>query len=170
MAALTMGNGLEEGVDVGPLVNAETRDKVAGFVDDAVGKGATVRLGGQRPNVKGFFYPPTVLTGVPDNADCLRDEIFGPVAAIQTFTDEDEVVRRSNDTEYGLVAYLYTGNLKRGLRVSERLDYGMIGLNRGLVSDPAAPFGGTKQSGIGREGGKEGMMEFLETQYISTNW
>jgi succinate-semialdehyde dehydrogenase/glutarate-semialdehyde dehydrogenase len=170
MAALKMGNGLEEGIDVGPLVNAETRDKVAHYVDDAVAKGAKVRLGGQRPNVKGFYYPPTVLTDVPDNADCVREEIFGPVAAIQSFDDEADVVRRANDTEYGLVAYLYTGDLKRGMNVSERLDYGMVGLNRGLVSDPAAPFGGTKQSGLGREGAKEGMEEFMETQYISTSW
>jgi succinate-semialdehyde dehydrogenase/glutarate-semialdehyde dehydrogenase len=170
MAALKMGNGLEDGIDVGPLVNAETRDKVAEFVDDAVAKGATVKLGGNRLNTKGFFYPPTVLTDVPDNADCLHDEIFGPVAAIQTFTGEDEVVRRANDTEYGLVAYLFSGDMKKGLKVSERLDFGMIGLNRGLVSDPAAPFGGVKQSGLGREGGKEGMAEFMETQYISTIW
>ncbi|MCF3932928.1 NAD-dependent succinate-semialdehyde dehydrogenase [Acuticoccus sp. M5D2P5] len=170
MAALKMGNGLDDGIDVGPLVNAETRDKVAHFVDDAVAKGAKVRLGGQRPNVKGFFYPPTVLTAVPDDAECLKDEIFGPVAAIQTFNDEAEIIRRSNDTIYGLVAYLYTGDLKRGLRVSEALEFGMVGLNRGLVSDPAAPFGGVKQSGLGREGGKEGMLEFMEAQYISTNW
>jgi succinate-semialdehyde dehydrogenase/glutarate-semialdehyde dehydrogenase len=170
MAALKVGNGLDEGIDVGPLVNAETRDKVAAFVDDAVAKGAKVQLGGNRPNGKGFFYPPTVLTDVPDNADCLHDEIFGPVAAIQTFSGDDEVVRRANDTEYGLVAYLYSGDMRRGLKVSERLDFGMIGLNRGLVSDPAAPFGGVKQSGLGREGGKEGMAEFMETQYISTIW
>lgn len=170
MAALKMGNGLEDGIDVGPLVNAETRDKVADFVDDAVAKGATVKLGGNRLNTKGFFYPPTVLTDVPDSAECLRDEIFGPVAAIQTFTGDDEVVRRANDTEYGLVAYLYSGDIRRGLKISERLDFGMIGLNRGLVSDPAAPFGGVKQSGLGREGGKEGMAEFMETQYISTIW
>ena len=170
MAALKVGNGLSKDVDVGPLVNASTRDKVAMFVDDAVAKGATLRLGGVRPEGKGYFYPPTVLTNVPDNADCLRDEIFGPVAAIQTFTDQAEVIARANDTEYGLVAYLYTGDLKRGLQVSEKLEFGMIGLNRGLVSDPAAPFGGVKQSGLGREGGQEGMLEFMETQYISTNW
>lgn len=170
MAALTMGNGLETNVDVGPLVNADTRDKVAAFVDDAVAKGAEIRLGGQTPDGKGFFYPPTVLTNVPDNADCLNDEIFGPVAAIQTFHDEEDVIARANDTEYGLVAYVFTEDLRRGLSVSERLDYGMVGLNRGLVSDPAAPFGGTKQSGLGREGGKDGILEFMETQYISTLW
>lgn len=170
MAALKMGDGLDPSVDVGPLVNAETRDKVAEFVEDALKKGANLKLGGQRPNTKGFFYPPTVLTAVPDHADCLTDEIFGPVAAIQTFTDEAEIIERANNTEYGLVAYLFTGDMRRGMRISEQLDFGMIGLNRGLVSDPAAPFGGVKQSGLGREGGKEGMMEFLETQYISTTW
>ena len=170
MASLRMGNGLEEGIDVGPLVNAETRGKVTSFVVDAVARGAEVRLGGVVPNGPGFFYPPTVLFRVPRDAACNADEIFGPVAAIQTFTDEDDVVARSNETEYGLVAYVFTGDLRRGLRVSERLDFGMIGLNRGLVSDPAAPFGGVKQSGLGREGGHEGMLEFMETQYISTNW
>ena len=170
MAALRTGNGLDDGVSVGPLVNAETRDKVAHFVDDACAKGARVLVGGQRPNGVGYFYPPTVLADVPDNAELLRDEIFGPVAAIQRFTDEAEAIRRANDTEYGLVAYLYTANLTRGLRVSEQLDFGMIGLNRGLVSDPAAPFGGMKQSGLGREGAHEGMMEYLETQYVSVVW
>ena len=170
MAALKMGNGLEEEVDVGPLVNAETRDKVDHFVRDAVEKGAEVKLGGTRPNGSGFFYPPTVLARVPDTAACLRDEVFGPVAAIQTFNDNDDIVARANDTEYGLVAYLYTGDMRRGLALSEQLDFGMIGLNRGLVSDPSAPFGGVKQSGLGREGGKEGLHEFQETQYISTEW
>lgn len=170
MAALTVGNGLEDGVDVGPLVNADTRDKVAAFVEDAIAKGAELRIGGTVPDTKGFFYPPTVLFNVPDDADCVRDEIFGPVAAIQTFDDEADVIRRANDTEYGLVAYVFTENMKRGLNVCEKLDYGMVGLNRGLVSDPAAPFGGVKQSGLGREGGHEGMLEFMETQYISASW
>ncbi|NCO87433.1 MAG: NAD-dependent succinate-semialdehyde dehydrogenase [Rhodobacterales bacterium] len=170
MGALNMGDGTDPAVDVGPLVNADTRDKVAAFVADAVAKGAKVELGGQAPAGKGFFYPPTVLSNVPQTADCVRDEIFGPVAAIQTFTDQDDVIRRANDTEYGLVAYVFTENMKRGLHVCERLDYGMVGLNRGLVSDPAAPFGGVKQSGLGREGGHEGMLEFMETQYISASW
>jgi len=170
MAALKVGNGLDEGVDVGPLVNADTRDKVAHFVEDAVTKGAELRLGGTVPNGKGFFYPPTVLFGVPEDAECVHDEIFGPVAAIQTFSDESDVIRRANDTEYGLVAYVFTENMKRGMKVCEQLEYGMVGLNRGLVSDPAAPFGGVKQSGLGREGGHEGMLEFMETQYISANW
>ncbi len=170
MAALKMGNGLEDGIDVGPLVNADTRDKVAAFVDDAVAKGAELHLGGAMPNGPGFFYPPTVLSNVPSNAECVRDEIFGPVAAIQTFVDQDDVIARANDTEYGLVAYVFTENMKRGLQVCERMEYGMVGLNRGLVSDPAAPFGGVKQSGLGREGGHEGMLEFMETQYISASW
>ncbi|HEY7458308.1 MAG TPA: NAD-dependent succinate-semialdehyde dehydrogenase [Xanthobacteraceae bacterium] len=170
MAGLKMGNGLDDGVNLGPLVNAEGRDKVIHLVDDAVKKGAKILVGGKAPNGPGFFYPATVLTNVPDGAEMLHEEIFGPVASIQTFKTEDEVIKRANDTQYGLVAYLYTGDLKRGLRVSERLDFGMIGLNRGLVSDPAAPFGGMKQSGIGREGAHEGLKEYLETQYISVNW
>jgi succinate-semialdehyde dehydrogenase/glutarate-semialdehyde dehydrogenase len=170
MAGLKMGNGLQDGVTLGPLVNADTRDKVKNLVDDAVKKGAKVLTGGKAPDGPGYFYPATVLTDVPDGAQMLREEIFGPVAAIQTFKSEDEVVNKANDTEYGLVAYLYTGNVGRGLRVSEKLDFGMVGLNRGLVSDPAAPFGGMKQSGIGREGAHEGLMEFLETQYVSLSW
>ncbi len=170
MRALKMGNGLDEGVALGPLVNKEGRDKVIELVADAVRKGAKVLTGGQTPTGPGFFYPATVLTHVPDSAKMLSEEIFGPVASIQTFRTEDEAVKRANDTEYGLVAYLYTRDLSRGLRVSEKLDFGMIGLNRGLVSDPAAPFGGMKQSGIGREGAHEGLMEFLETQYVSVNW
>ena len=170
MGGLKMGNGLDEGVALGPLVNAEGRDKVVELVDDAVGKGAKILVGGKRPEGPGFYYPATVLSNVPDSAKMLNEEIFGPVASLQTFKDEADVIKRANYTIYGLVAYLYTKDLSRGLRVSEKLDFGMIGLNRGLVSDPAAPFGGMKQSGIGREGGHEGMMEFLETQYVATNW
>jgi succinate-semialdehyde dehydrogenase/glutarate-semialdehyde dehydrogenase len=170
MGALKMGNGLDDGVSLGPLVNKEGLDKVVELVNDAVGKGAKVLTGGKAPGGKGFFYPATVLANVPDNAKMLNEEIFGPVASLQSFKSDDEVIRRANDTEYGLVAYLYTKDLSRGLRVSEKLEFGMIGLNRGLVSDPAAPFGGMKQSGIGREGAHEGLMEFLETQYVSVNW
>jgi succinate-semialdehyde dehydrogenase/glutarate-semialdehyde dehydrogenase len=170
MAALKVGDGTDPTVDVGPLVNADTRDKVAAFVADAIAKGAKLELGGTAPDGKGFFYPPTVLSNVSEDADCVSDEIFGPVAALQTFTDTEDVIRRANDTEYGLVAYVFSGDFKRALQVCERLDYGMVGLNRGLVSDPAAPFGGTKQSGLGREGGHEGMLEFMETQYISASW
>jgi succinate-semialdehyde dehydrogenase/glutarate-semialdehyde dehydrogenase len=170
MGALKMGNGLDEGVALGPLVNAEGRDKVIELVDDAIAKGAKLLTGGKKPDGAGYFYPATVLTNVPDGAKMLSEEIFGPVASIQTFKSEDEAIKRANDTEYGLVAYLYTKDLSRGMRVSEKLDFGMVGLNRGLVSDPAAPFGGTKQSGLGREGAHEGLMEFMETQYISVNW
>jgi len=170
MSKLKIGNGLEAGIDVGPLVNSDTRNKVDAFVQDAVAKGAKVELGGVLPTGKGFFYPPTVLSGVPETADCVGDEIFGPVAALQVFNDQEDVIRRANDTEYGLVAYVFSEDMKRALQVCERLDYGMVGLNRGLVSDPAAPFGGTKQSGLGREGGHEGMHEFMETQYISASW
>jgi succinate-semialdehyde dehydrogenase/glutarate-semialdehyde dehydrogenase len=170
MSGLKMGNGLDDGVALGPLVNAEGRDKCKELVDDAVKKGAKVLTGGKMPDGKGYFYPATVLDNVPDGASMLNEEIFGPVAAIQTFKSEDEVIARANDTEYGLVAYLYTKDLSRGMRVSEKLDFGMIGLNRGLVSDPAAPFGGTKQSGLGREGAHEGLMEFMETQYVSVTW
>ena len=170
MAALKVGNGLDDGVLVGPLVNADAKKKVIELVDDAVDKGAKILTGGKSPNGPGHFYPPTVLDAVPEGAAMLREEIFGPVAAIQSFKSEGEVIKRANDTEYGLVAYLYTKDLNRGMRVSEQLDFGMIGLNRGLVSDPAAPFGGMKQSGIGREGAHEGLMEFLETQYISVTW
>ncbi|TDK41173.1 NAD-dependent succinate-semialdehyde dehydrogenase [Antarcticimicrobium luteum] len=170
MAALKVGDGTDPSVDVGPLVNAETRDKVAEFVADAVAKGARVEIGGTPPNGPGFYYPPTVLSNVPATANCVHDEIFGPVAAIQTFTDQEDVIARANDTEYGLVAYVFSEDMKRALQVCERLEYGMVGLNRGLVSDPAAPFGGVKQSGLGREGGHEGMLEFMETQYISASW
>jgi len=168
--ALKTGPGIDRAVDIGALVNSATREKVHAFVVDAVDRGAQIRIGGTLPDSKGFFYPPTILTDVAGDADCVRGEIFGPVAAIQRFESEDEVVAKANDTEYGLVAYVFSGNMARGLGISERLDYGMIGLNRGLVSDPSAPFGGTKQSGIGREGGADGLGEFLEKQYISTLW
>jgi succinate-semialdehyde dehydrogenase/glutarate-semialdehyde dehydrogenase len=170
MSALTVGDGTDPKVDVGPLVNADTRDKVAAFVADALSKGARLECGGEIPPGKGFYYPPTVLSQVPESADCVHDEIFGPVAAIQTFSDEEDVIRRANASEYGLVAYVFSEDFKRALQVCERLEYGMVGLNRGLVSDPAAPFGGVKQSGLGREGGHEGMHEFMETQYISASW
>ncbi|BDW84532.1 NAD-dependent succinate-semialdehyde dehydrogenase [Roseicyclus marinus] len=170
MSALKVGDGSDPGVDVGPLVNAGTRDKVAAFVADALAKGATLECGGTIPEGPGYFYPPTVLSNVPQDADCVHDEIFGPVAAIQTFTDEEDAIARANATEYGLVAYVFSRDFRRAMQVCERLDYGMVGLNRGLVSDPAAPFGGTKQSGLGREGGHEGMLEFMETQYISADW
>jgi len=170
MAELKMGDGTDPDVDVGPLVNAKTRDQVAAFVADAVDRGATLELGGTVPEGRGYYYPPTVLSNVSPEAACVHDEIFGPVAAIQSFETEEEVISRANATEYGLVAYVFSRDFRRALQVCERLDYGMVGLNRGMVSDPAAPFGGTKQSGLGREGGHEGMKEFMETQYISAQW
>ena len=170
MAGLVVGPGVDPATQVGPLVNEDTVAKVDGLVRGAVDEGATPAIGGTRPDGKGFYYPPTVLTGVAPGSAILREEIFGPVAPIVTFTDEDDAVRMANDTEFGLVAYLYTGDLARGLRVSEALEAGMVGLNRGLVSDPAAPFGGVKQSGLGREGGHEGLLEYLESKYIAVNW
>ncbi|MCK9551846.1 NAD-dependent succinate-semialdehyde dehydrogenase [Aquamicrobium sp.] len=170
MSALKVGNGIDPSVEVGALVNVQTLAKVQELVDDAVSRGARVLTGGQPIKGRGFFYPPTVLVDVPQDARCFREEIFGPVAALARFTDEKDVVGRCNDTEYGLVAYVFTRDVQRGLAVSEKLEFGMIGLNRGLVSDPAAPFGGVKQSGIGREGAHEGIMAFLETQYISVCW
>jgi succinate-semialdehyde dehydrogenase/glutarate-semialdehyde dehydrogenase len=170
MSSLKIGNGLDDGVNLGPLVNKDGRDKVIELVDDAVKKGAKVLTGGKVTEGPGFFYPATVLTNVSDDSKMLNEEIFGPVASIQSFKTEDEAIRRANNTEYGLVAYLFTKDLSRGMRVSEKLEFGMVGLNRGLVSDPAAPFGGVKQSGLGREGATEGMKEFLETQYVSVSW
>ncbi|MCY1139646.1 NAD-dependent succinate-semialdehyde dehydrogenase [Actinoplanes sp. Pm04-4] len=170
MSQLKVGPGTDESTQVGPLVNEDTVAKVDSLVQGALESGAKAETGGSRPEGAGFYYPPTVLTGVAPDAAILREEIFGPVAPIVTFTGEDEAVRLANDTEYGLVAYVYTGDLARGLRVSERIEAGMVGLNRGLVSDPAAPFGGVKQSGIGREGGHEGLLEYLESKYIAVNW
>jgi succinate-semialdehyde dehydrogenase/glutarate-semialdehyde dehydrogenase len=170
MAALRVGPGTAEDTQVGPLVNEDTVGKVDSLVRAAVSSGATAVTGGSRPSGPGFYYPPTVLTGVESGADILREEIFGPVAPIVTFDSEDEAVALANDTEYGLVAYVYTADLARGLRVSERIEAGMVGLNRGLVSDPAAPFGGVKQSGVGREGGHEGMLDYLESKYIAVTW
>jgi succinate-semialdehyde dehydrogenase/glutarate-semialdehyde dehydrogenase len=170
MAALRTGSGLDPAVRLGPLVNAESRRKVADLVDRTVALGATALTGATVPAGPGYFYPPTVLTGVPPEAPVLTEEIFGPVAPIVAFETEDEAVELANATEYGLVGYVYTGDLARGLRVSERLEAGMVGLNRGVVSDPAAPFGGVKQSGIGREGGHEGVLEYLESQYIALAW
>ncbi len=170
MGAMKIGNGLEDGVEVGSLVNRETRDKVVELVDDAVKRGAKILTGGNIPNGPGHFYPPTVLIDVPADARCFHEEIFGPVAPLARISSDDEAVTRCNDTPYGLVAYVFTRDVKRGLAFSERLQFGMVGLNRGLVSDPAAAFGGMKQSGIGREGGHYGIMEFLEVQYISVEW
>ncbi len=170
MGALRVGPGTSEDTEVGPLVNEEAVQKVDELVRGAWGAGGRVVLGGRRPDRSGSFYEPTVLVDVPAGAEILTEEIFGPVAPIVTFTDETDAIRMANDTEYGLVSYVYTRDLARGLRVSEALDSGMVGLNRGLVSDPAAPFGGTKQSGIGREGGHEGMLDYLESKYVAVDW
>lgn len=166
MAALVMGQGTEDGVQVGPMVSRRERDKVAGLVDDAVQHGSTVLCGGQVPQREGWFYPATVITEVQPDARVVQEEIFGPVAAIQTFHAEDEVVELANATDYGLVAYIYTADLSRTVRVCERLQYGMVGVNEGVVSNPAAPFGGVKQSGYGREGGPEGIAEYLQVKYV----
>jgi succinate-semialdehyde dehydrogenase/glutarate-semialdehyde dehydrogenase len=166
MKALAVGRGTEDGIDVGPLVEAKQRDKVAELVDDAVGKGAKVLAGGSAPEGDGYFYSPTVLTDVPADARMRAEEIFGPVAPIYTFSDDDEALRMANDTEFGLVAYAFTRDQARAIRVYEGLETGMVGINQGIVSNPAAPFGGIKASGFGREGGAEGIEEYLETKYV----
>nr|WP_199340613.1 NAD-dependent succinate-semialdehyde dehydrogenase [Mycobacteroides chelonae] len=167
MGALTIGPGDQSGVQVGPLITAKQRASVDELVQDAVSKGAVITTGGAIADGEGYFYPPTVLTDVPSNARILREEVFGPVAAITGFDGEDAGVAAANDTEYGLAAYVYTTNLDRALRVSESVESGMIGVNRGVISDVAAPFGGIKESGIGREAGSEGIEEYLETKYIA---
>jgi succinate-semialdehyde dehydrogenase/glutarate-semialdehyde dehydrogenase len=171
MGALTVGRGTEPDVDVGPLIDSAQRDKVAELVEDAVQRGARLALGGGQgadtlPG-SGYFYEPTVLTDVPDDARVLAEEIFGPVAPIATFSTEEQALDAANRTEYGLVAYVYTRDLSRALRVCEGIETGMVGLNQGIVSNPAAPFGGVKQSGFGREGGFEGISEYLETKYVA---
>jgi succinate-semialdehyde dehydrogenase / glutarate-semialdehyde dehydrogenase len=164
---MKVGRGTESDVKVGPLIDGSQRDKVAELVEDATSKGAEVLLGGTRRDGAGYFYDPTVLTDVSGDAKLLKEEIFGPVAPVIGFDDEDAAIAAANDTEYGLVAYVYTSNLKRAFRVCEKLETGMVGLNQGIVSNAAAPFGGVKASGIGREGGNEGIEEFLETKYIA---
>jgi len=166
MSALNVGRGTEDGVDVGPLVDQSQQDKVTELVDDAVAAGGQVVTGGSAPDRQGWFYSPTVLTGVPRSARVFEEEIFGPVAPVFTFGDDDEAVTMANDTEFGLVAYVFTRDVSRALSVAERLETGMVGLNQGIVSNPAAPFGGVKASGFGREGGTEGIEEYLETKYV----
>jgi succinate-semialdehyde dehydrogenase / glutarate-semialdehyde dehydrogenase len=169
MGGLQMGRGSEDGVAVGPLIDDDQRGKVRELVEDATAKGAHCVVGGAEriPGVPGYFFPPTVLADVPEDARLLREEIFGPVAPIATFETEDEAIAAANRTEYGLVAYVYTRDLDRALRVVERLETGMVGLNQGVVSNAAAPFGGVKQSGFGREGGVEGIEEYLATKYVA---
>ena len=169
MGALKLGRGTEEGVEVGPLIDATQRGKVAELVTDAAERGAEVLVGGRARDGAGYFYEPTVIAGVPDDARVLSEEIFGPVAPVKGFSSEAEAIAAANDTEYGLVAYVYTSDLKRAFRVCEGLETGMIGLNQGMVSNAGAPFGGVKQSGVGREGGNEGIHEYLETKYVAVN-
>jgi succinate-semialdehyde dehydrogenase/glutarate-semialdehyde dehydrogenase len=169
MGALKLGRGTEEDVKVGPLIDQPSREKVAELVQDALDKGAACVVGGDIPDGRGYFYPPTVLGDVPEEARVFSEEIFGPVAPVGSFSSEEEAIARANDTEYGLVAYVFTRDIKRAIRVCEGLETGMVGLNQGMVSNAGAPFGGVKQSGIGREGGKEGLEEFLETKYVAVN-
>jgi succinate-semialdehyde dehydrogenase/glutarate-semialdehyde dehydrogenase len=169
MGDLKIGRGTDPDVKVGPLIDDDQRSKVAGLVDDAAGKGAKVLVGGERVDGAGYFYKPTVLADVPEGARLLHEEIFGPVAPVRGFDDEDEAIAAANATEYGLVAYVYTRDIKRAFRVIEKLETGMIGLNQGMVSNAGAPFGGIKQSGFGREGGPEGIREYLETKYVAIN-
>ncbi|CAN5375670.1 NAD-dependent succinate-semialdehyde dehydrogenase [soil metagenome] len=167
MGSMRVGHGTEDGVQVGPLIDADQRGRVAELVEDAVQRGSTVRTGGKALDGEGYFYPPTVLSGVPEDARMLREEVFGPVAPVTTFGTEQEALALANGTEFGLVAYVFTRDLTRALRVAEALETGMVGLNTGLVSNAAAPFGGIKSSGLGREGGAEGIEEYLATKYVA---
>ncbi len=169
MDAMKVGRGTEEGVEVGPLIDGDQRDKVQELVEDALGKGAKALVGGEAMEGAGYFYRPTVLDDVPQDATLLKEEIFGPVAPVASFGSEEEAIAAANDTEFGLVAYVYTSDLKRALRVCEGLETGMVGLNQGMVSNASAPFGGIKHSGYGREGGIEGIDEYLETKYVAIN-
>jgi succinate-semialdehyde dehydrogenase/glutarate-semialdehyde dehydrogenase len=169
MGALKLGRGTEPDVKVGPLIDESQQQKVKELVDDAVGKGAEAVVGGHIPDGRGYFYEPTVLKNISADARVLKEEIFGPVAPVKDFSSEEEAIAAANDTEYGLVAYVFTRDIKRALRVCEGLETGMVGLNQGMVSNVGAPFGGVKQSGLGREGGKWGIEEFLETKYVAIN-
>jgi succinate-semialdehyde dehydrogenase/glutarate-semialdehyde dehydrogenase len=167
MGAMKIGRGTDDGVQVGPLIDDDQRTKVADLVEDAVDHGAKVLTGGERIGDRGYFYAPTVLAGVTDDARLLREEIFGPVAPVKTFRTDEEAVAAANASEYGLVAYVFTNDIRRALHVAEALEVGMLGLNKGLVSNPAAPFGGVKESGFGREGGREGIEEYLSVKYVA---
>ncbi|HEX9866015.1 MAG TPA: NAD-dependent succinate-semialdehyde dehydrogenase [Acidimicrobiia bacterium] len=170
MGAMKVGPGIDRTTQVGPMINEKSRDDIAQLVQAAVDSGAGVAIGASVPDRRGFFYEPTVLSGVSPDATILDQEIFGPVAPVVSFDSDDEAIAMANDTVHGLISYVYTDDLARGLRTAEAIESGMVGLNRGLVSDPAAPFGGVKQSGIGREGSHEGIEEFLELKYIATTW
>ena len=168
IGSMKVGNGLHDGTEVGPLVDQESLDKVAALVDDAVSGGATVLTGGGKIDGPGFFFDPTVITNVPAGSEIRTTEIFGPVAPIVTFDTDEEAIALANETEYGLAGYLFSENINRALSLAEKLEVGMIGLNTGLVSNPAAPFGGVKMSGLGREGGRVGIDEYLELKYVAT--
>ncbi|WP_210087069.1 NAD-dependent succinate-semialdehyde dehydrogenase [Mycobacterium sp. OAE908] len=170
MAEVRLGPGCEDGVELGPLINASARAKVSKLVGDALDDGAQLLIGGRAPERPGYFYEPTVLTGVAAHSRIVHEEIFGPVAPIVAFTNIDEVIALANATDYGLVSFIHSGDLATSLSIAERLESGMVGINRGVVSDPAAPFGGWKQSGLGREGGHDGLLEYLETKYIAATW
>ena len=170
MGKLKLGEGTDPETTLGPMITDKAVAKITELVDDAVAKGGKILLGGTRLNRPGSYYPATVIADVPDNARLWKEEIFGPVVAIQAFDSEDDVIAKANDTELGLAAYLYAGDLKRGLTMADKIEAGMIGLNRGMISDPAAPFGGVKQSGLGREGSHHGLMEFTECKYVAVNW
>jgi succinate-semialdehyde dehydrogenase / glutarate-semialdehyde dehydrogenase len=167
MGALRTGRGQDAGTDVGPLINADAVDTVGQLVTDAVHDGAQLVTGGSAPDGPGHFYSPTVLLGVPAGSRIVNEEIFGPVAPITTFTTDEEAIALANATEYGLSSYVYTRDLARTIKVAEALEFGMVGVNTGLVSNPAAPFGGVKASGFGREGGFEGVEEYLDTRYVA---
>jgi len=170
MGKMKVGPGANPGTECGAMINQAAIDKIEYLVDNARSLGGKVVVGGKTPEGPGFFYPPTVIADIQPGSEILRQEVFGPVAAVVVFDDIEDAIRQANDTEYGLSAYVYTQDLKVGLRISERLEYGMVALNRGLVSDAAAPFGGMKQSGLGREGSHHGLHEFTEIKYIATSW
>ncbi|MFC4945429.1 aldehyde dehydrogenase family protein [Pseudonocardia sp. GCM10023141] len=170
MGALRVGAARDAQTELGPLISPQAVAKVTALVDDAVERGATLATVGDRPDGVGYYYPPTVLTDVPRDSPIVSEEIFGPVASLIPFDDDADAIALANDTQYGLAAYVYGGDLRRTMRVAEGLQAGMVGVNRGLISDPAAPFGGVKQSGLGREGSKEGLLEFSETKYIAVDW
>ena len=168
LSKLKVGNGLQEGMDIGPLIDQKAVDKVNEILEDAVNKGGKIAYRGVKPDsAEGFFFDPIILTNIQDDMLCVEEEIFGPLAPISTFRTEEEVIERANNTVYGLAAYVFTENLSRAFRMSEGLEYGIIGLNDGLPSTAQAPFGGFKESGLGREGGHHGIEEYLETKYIS---
>jgi len=170
MKKLELGAGYAETTQLGPVINTAALERIHGLVKDATSRGARVTTGGEPLARDGYFFPATVLDGVPADAELMNDEIFGPLAPVTKFKTEEEAIKAANDTEYGLISYVYTQDLARGFRVAEKIESGMVGLNRGLASDPAAPFGGVKQSGLGREGSHHGILEFLEAKYIAVTW